>query len=294
MRSPVKSSIFVVLVIFIAAVTSGVSYSQKKSRGKLPKGAVTLEYNFPENLPISYLSSTRVIQTMEIDGQTMQANVIADFGCTVKATGKQEGNLKLEIRVDTMYRNVDTPQGSSGGAVKEVQGKVFTMILSPLGSEVDLTEAEKITFSFKGSSETSLAQSFVNYFPKLPKKSIKPGDTWITNDTIESKSPETIIKSIIKAVKKFEGIEQVDGVECAKITAILTGTRVQKAQSMGMDILTEGSFSGTEKLYFATKAGFFIKQVDSTRMNGNMTIQGEQEMSFPLVQDLVSTNAIRK
>ena len=93
----------------------------------------------------------------------------------------------------------------------------------------------------------------------------------------------------------FEGIEKVDGIDCAKITSVLTGSRDQKAQNMGMDVRTKGNFTGTEELYFAIKEGYYIKQVVKTKLNGNVDLTGDQgNMSFPMVEDLVSTNAIRK
>lgn len=283
------------MTVTISIAMSYDGYSQKTSKEKLPRGAVKLEYNFPENVPVSFLSSSKVSQTMDVNGQNIEANVDADFGCTVKATGKQDRNLKMEIRIDTMYRSIETPAGSSGGAVKEVQGKVFNMILSPFGAEEDLAEAEKITFTIEGSGETNLAQSMTNFFPNLPKRPVKAGDTWTTYDTIRGgKSAENAFKLFVKAENRFEGIEKMNGVDCAKITSTLSGTREQKAQSMGMDVVTGGSFNGKGELFFAVREGYYIKQVDSTRMDGTIKISGDQEMSFPVVMTIVSSNAIRK
>ena len=286
--------LFTAIVILIALAATANCYSQKKRKEKLPKGTVRLEYNFMENKPISYLNSTKIVETMEYEGQSFEVNVNAQLGCTVKATGKQDKNLKLEVRVDTLYQYVETPQGSSGGNIKDVQGKAFNMLLSPFGTEVDLSEAEKITFNVEGSGESNMAQSFMNYFPDLPKKPVKPGATWIANDTVKSKSATATIDMIIQSDNKFVGIEKIDGVDCAKITATLIGSRDQKAQNMGMDIHTKGNFTGTEELYFAVREGYYIKQVVTTKMNGTLDITGDQNMSFPVVMDMVSTNAVRK
>lgn len=294
MRNSLTSRLFALLVILLALSVSANGFSQKKPKGKLPKGTVKLEYIFPANKPISYLSTTKVLQTMEVEGQTFEVNANIEFGCTVMSSGKQDGNLKLEIRVDTLYQNQDTPQGSTGGTVREVQGKVFNMLLSRSGAEVDLSEAEKITFNLEGSGESNLAQSFVSYFPDLPEKPVKPGNTWITNDTVRSKSPSASENIIVQSDNKYLGIEKIDGINCAKITATLTGTREQKLQTMGMDIFIKGSFTGTGELFFAVKEGYFIKQVVTTKMNGNIDITGDQNMSFPMVMDMVSTNAIKK
>lgn len=291
----IKSALSIVLaILFILAVTPE-SFSQKKSREKLPKGAVRLEYNFKENKPVSFLSATKIVWTMDYEGQTFEVNITSNLGCTVKSTGKQDKNLKLEIHMDTLYNYVETPQGSSGGSVKEVEGKVFNMVLSPYGGEMDLSEAEKIKFTIEGSGERNLGESFISYFPDLPKKPVKKGEKWVANDTIKSTSATSSIQQTVQSENTFEGIEKVDGIDCAKITSVLTGSRDQKAQNMGMDVRTKGNFTGTEELYFAIKEGYYIKQVVKTKLNGNVDLTGDQgNMSFPMVEDLVSTNAIRK
>jgi hypothetical protein len=287
--------IFTIMIALIVLAATNDGYSQKKSkREKLPKGTVRLEYKFIENKPISYLSSTKMVEAMEFEGQSFEVNVNLALGCTIKTTGKQDKNLKLEVRVDTLYQYVETPQGSAGGNNKDVQGKVFNMILSPFGAEVDLSEAEKITFTEEGSGETNLAQSFINYFPDLPKKPVKPGDKWTANDTIKSKSSSTSVSEIVQSDNTYQGIEKIDGVDYAKITATLTGSRDQTAQTMGMDVHTKVTFTGTEELYFAIKEGYYLKEVVNSKMKGTVDITGDQNMSFPVTIDMVSTNSLKK
>jgi hypothetical protein len=215
------------------------------------------------------------------------------LACTVTGKGADNGNLKLEMKIDTMSQVTDTPQGSNGGIISDVAGKSFNMLLSPAGKEVDLKEAEKIVFSNDG-VETSVAQSFMDYFPDLPLKGVKPGDTWPTDDTLISKVSTTSMKQITHAENTFAGIETVDGVECAKITSVLTGTRETMAQSMGMDITQSFKFTGTSELFFAVKEGYYIKQVTNNKLNGSMEIGGAQNMSMPLAGDMVSVNRLKK
>ena len=98
-----------------------------------------------------------------------------------------------------------------------------------------------------------MAQAFLNYFPALPKGSVNPGDTWVSNDTIDSKAPTNTMWMPVESKFKFEGMENVDGIECAKITAELSGTRKMTTQSQGMEIHTSGPYTGTQVLYFASK-----------------------------------------
>lgn len=81
--------------------------------------------------------------------------------------------------------------------------------------------------------------------------------------------------------------------DCAKISASLSGTRKMTTQSQGMEIHTNGPFTGTETLFFALNEGFFVKQSVVSKITGNIEIP-YQNMSFPVVMTITSTNEIVK
>jgi hypothetical protein len=103
---------------------------------------------------------------MDINGQSMLVNVSSVLGCSIKLIGEQENNLKLEIKIDTMTQNIESPQGSAGGVISDVRGKVFTIVISPEGKEIDLSEAKKIIINVEGSGQSDAAQSFADLFHK--------------------------------------------------------------------------------------------------------------------------------
>jgi hypothetical protein len=192
-----------------------------------------------------------------------------------------------------MAQNVESPQGSAGGPVNDVKGKVFNIIISPSGKIIDLSGASKVVYTIEGSGESNMNQSFLSYFPVLPKNSVQPGDTWTTNDTIDSKSQSNSVWMPVAAAFKYEGLEKINGIDCAKITATLTGTRKMTTQSQGMEIHTSGPFTGTQTLFFAVNEGYFVKQTVVSKMTGNIEIP-DQNMSFPVVMTITSTNEIVK
>jgi hypothetical protein len=202
-------------------------------------------------------------------------------------------NLNLEIKIDTMGQSVESPQGTGGGSVNDVIGKVLNLVISPSGKIVDLSGASKIVFNVEGSGESNLGQSFLGYFPALPNNPVIEGDTWTSNDTIDSKTQTNTIWMPVATSYKFEGIEKINGVDCAKISATLTGTRKMTTQSQGMEIHTSGPFTGTQTLLFAVNEGYFIKQSVVSKMTGNIDIP-DQNMSFPVVMTITSTNEIVK
>jgi hypothetical protein len=170
---------------------------------------------------------------------------------------------------------------------------VFNIIISPSGKIIDLSGASKVVYTIEGSGESNMNQSFLSYFPVLPKNSVQPGDTWTTNDTIDSKSQSNSVWMPVAAAFKYEGLEKINGIDCAKITATLTGTRKMTTQSQGMEIHTSGPFTGTQTLFFAVNEGYFVKQTVVSKMTGNIEIP-DQNMSFPVVMTITSTNEIVK
>jgi hypothetical protein len=92
---------------------------------------------------------------------------------------------------------------------------------------------------------------------------------------------------------KFEEIKTIDGMECAVLSATVSGVRKMTTQTQGMTINTSGPYTGTMILIFAIKEGYFIKETVTNKLKGTIEIP-DQNMSFPLVMDIVSTNEIVK
>ena len=289
----IKNLVITGMILVLSGIFS-IGYSQKKPDESLKKGSLKLEYNYPSGKSFKYVADTKIVQDMDVNGQSMLVNVSINMGCQVKSAGKQGENLKLEITIDSMGQNIESPQGSAGGPINDVKGKVFNIIISPAGKTIDLTEASSIVYTVEGSGENNLGQAFLSYFPSLPSGGVNPGDTWVKNDTIDTKTATSKVWMPVESSYKFEGIENIDGIECAKITATLTGTRKMTNQAQGMgDINTSGPFTGTQVLLIAVKDGYLVKESVTTKMAGTIEIP-DQNMSFPVVMSITSTNEIVK
>ena len=279
--------------LILAIFTVPKAYSQKKADEPVSKDAINLQYNYAVGNSVKYFADSKIVQTMDVNGQSMLVNISVSMGCKVKSTGKQGENLNIEITVDSLVQNIESPQGSSGGNINDVKGKLFNTVISPSGKILDLTEASKIVYNVEGSGESNLGESFLNYFPTLPKGPVKIGDSWVSNDTVNSKTSTNTVWMPVEANSKLEGIEKINGIDCARITAELKGTRKMSTQTQGMEIFTNGPFTGTQTILFAIKEGYFIKESVITKMTGTIEIP-DQSMSFPVVMDVTSTNEIVK
>ncbi|MFN8240943.1 MAG: hypothetical protein U0X39_09345 [Bacteroidales bacterium] len=285
MRKLIKNAGTAVITVLCSFLLVSVAIGQNN-------GAVKLEYKSTPK-PLSYTSNSDILQSMDFGGMSMQVGVKIILGTTITGKGKAGENLSLNVRIDTMAQSVDSPNGSMGGAIDAVKGKSFNMVLSPSGKVVDASEAAKITYTVENSGETNLGSSFEGYFVKLPEKAIKPGDTWSSVDSSTTKAAGGITSRITQASHKFEGYQTVDGVECARVTAVLKGTMQQTAQNMGMDILTKGEFTGTGEYLFSIGGGYLVKETTTLKLNGNIEISGPQSMTAPLVMDMTTVQKLK-
>ncbi|MBK7628096.1 MAG: hypothetical protein IPJ16_13035 [Bacteroidales bacterium] len=272
----------IVLSIFIALVFYSVAFSQS--------GNVKMAYNYPADKPVKYLSTTKIVQTLDAMGQVMEVNVSAALGCSIKSKGLVEKMMNLEVSIDSMYQKVDSPQGSAGGVLRDAMGKVFVMSITQEGKETDLSEADKVLINIDGSGSTNAAQSFIDFFPDLPSGSVSPGYTWSQTDTIKTKSPNNSMLMAFRSDNKFEDFEEINGVRCVRISSVISGDRLMITQTQGMDITTKGPFTGSSIVYFSPEKGYFVKQTVNTKQTGTIDITSPENMSFPVVIDMTSVN----
>ncbi len=282
----VKSMISALVAILLTF--SQIAFSQKKSLEKKNIVAPTFKYDYPLNNPVNYTQTSKIIQNMDINGQSMQTTVNSLTGLTIKSNGTTANDINLEVRIDTMAQTVDSPAGFTGGAIAEVAGKTFNITIATDGKVKDMSEAQKVTYSNGGEAVTDMTQVIYGYFPVLPSGKVTPGYTWTSSDSTNSKSPAVTMLGVVNSENKFEGMEQFKGVNCAKITSVITGSRVMKMKSQGMDITVSGPFTGDVVIYFAPEKGYFMKQVVTTKLKGNIDLSGQQNMSFPLEMDVTT------
>jgi len=285
MKKPTNTNYGSILIVLSFTIVFSTAFIINTNEIPGSKDPVKLAYNFAAGKSISYYSATTITQAMDVNGQTMNVLINQNLAFKAKMVSKVNEDFKLEISVDSLVSKVDSPNGSTGGKIKEVEGKTFNMSLSPLGKELDTKEAEKIEFSVEGTPGGNLSQYFANVFPDLPEKPVSVGDVWVKNDTVSSKSATSNTTQIIQSSNKFEGVEKINGVDCAKITSTITGTMQTTTQNQGMDILFKGPLTGTVTLYFAVKEGNFVRREISTKMTGTIDISGAQSMTFPVVME---------
>jgi len=270
-------------ILMVLPILSVITLPQDKAGNTQMLPPVSLRYNYPVSKDIKYLNTTKVLQTMDINGQSMDVNVNGVFGCTIKAAGLVGNDLKLEVVVDTLVQSTDSPMGSSGGPVTDINGKSFSIILAPNGKTIDFTEAEKIVYNIEGTGESNLTTTFDNFFPVLPANPVKAGDTWNATDTLKMQTKSMRGTTVVNSVTTLDSLYVEEGVEWARVKSSLTGTEDITVQNQGMDIKMTGPYEGSVIVLFDVKQGYFVKQTGITKMTGNMEITQPDVMKFPVV-----------
>jgi hypothetical protein len=260
----------VIMAIFILA---GCAAKHQLPIWGNPQSGLILQYRMAEDLALRYQLTIEQTQDVEVMGQQI----------------KTETNT-----IDSMKIKINSPQGELTPDMTTVEGKSFDMIMSRLGKELDLSGAESIQYDLGQAGKRDLASNFQAIFPDLADKPVKVGDTWTSKDTITEKVGSGEIKISLESLNTLAGFETVDGLECAKITAKITGTLEGGGEQMGADLAFKGEIEGSDTWYFAYKEGFFVYEKVDVLTKGSVSVRGPQEMSIPMAQNMrIETKLIK-
>jgi hypothetical protein len=246
-------------------VLAGVALQATPTAPKAPAPAATvLEYKMPAGRTLTYQSKSEETQVMEVMGQSMDTHSTNSSIVTFKSKGPKDKNLLLGVTLDEMAASLtSSAAGDMSPDLSSLKGKAFDMVLSPLGSEVDVAAAEAIKYDYAGATR-NISSGFKMFFPDLPDKPVKVGDTWPSNAGVDEDMGEMKMRMDFKNVNTLEGFETVDGMECARVSTAVTGTLTGSGNQQGMDMTFAGTSKGKETWYFAIKEGFYIKSTSET------------------------------
>jgi hypothetical protein len=275
----------VVLLILTGgcASTSGTRPTEAQAVPDARASGIVLEYKMPAGQVLKYQENSEMQQVSDIMGQSVKNTITSSGSYTFLAKGRKEKNFLLGVTIDDTSMGVTTPRGNMSPDLTSVKGKSFDMVLSPLGMEVDVSGAEAITYEFV-TGKRNVASSFKIFFPVLPEKPVKVGDSWPSSYVVDEKSGEAGVRLEFRSVNTLERWETVDGMECARISAEVTGTVSGTGKQQGMDVSTEGTLKGKDVWYFAVKEGIFVKATSEVTTETTTSLTGAQTMTIPATQ----------
>ncbi|HOW84570.1 MAG TPA: hypothetical protein P5119_04360 [Candidatus Aminicenantes bacterium] len=242
-----------------------------------------LEYRMPAGRVLTYEAKAEQSQVMDIMGQSNDTRTSSTSVFTVKSKSLKDKNFLLGVTIDSTAVTVaNSLQGDMSPDMSAVKGKSFDMVLSPLGSEVDVAGAEAITYTISGETHT-MASGFKTFFPDVSGKPALVGETWPSSATVEETAGPIKIKVEVQNVNTLEGFETVEGMNCARIATQVTGTLTGSGSQMGMDLSFTGVIKGRDVWYFAVKEGIYVQATSETTTQMSIDVPAAG-MTIPATQ----------
>ncbi|MBZ5497171.1 MAG: hypothetical protein LAP85_12270 [Acidobacteriia bacterium] len=255
---------------------------QKTEAGKSSDTPVTLTYQFPEGKALAYRQSGTETQNLEMMGQSMTSQTQSSIEFTAKQKGLKDGQFTLGITINALKIDSSSPQGDVSADTSSVLSKSFDMILSRLGKEIDTSGAAAIKYEFGSTGTRDLSGRFQSFFPDLPDRPVKTGDTWPSEDAVTQKVGSGELRITTKNVHTLDGFETVDGFECARIKTAVKGTLTGNLEQGGVGLSLDCTMEGSETWYFAIKEGMLIKSDSKGSIGGNLALGDPVNSTIPI------------
>ncbi len=281
----------ITVVAVVASLALGAYGQQKPEQAKAPDAAVTLAYQFPERKALSYKHTSSETQNLEIQGQSITTQSQSSIEFTTKQKSAKEGQFTLGVTVDAMEAGAQSQQGNFTADTSAIVGKSFDMVVTRLGKEIDTSAAAALKFDMGGTGQRDLSAHFQAFFPDLPDRPVKVGDTWPSEDTVTQKVGSGQLRIVAKNTHTLDGFETVDGYECARIKTVGKGTMTGNIEQGGVGISFDSAIEGTDTWYFAIKEGLLVKSDSKSSVNGTLYIGEPANMNVPLSGE--STGQVR-
>lgn len=261
---------------------------------KAPAGAPAMAYKLAEGKPVAYRNVQTATQTMEVMGQSMNIETRKTMIFTVTPGEMKTAGQHLTVTIDSIDAGMTMPQGDFTADTAPVLGKTFEMTLSATGKELDITGADVIQYGVGPAGERSIKPDFQAIFPDLSASPVKIGDTWTNTDTVDVDEAGMKLRIASVYVSTFEGVEPLNGIECARIRAAVTGTVKGEGEQQGAPVVIDSQTEGTDLWLFALKLGTLAKYTSDLSMNGTVTVGGAQGMAIPMKQQIRTETVLIK
>lgn len=250
------------------------SCASKKPMWGDPQTGLILQYRIAQDQTLNY--NVSVDQTSEIDfmGQVMETLTDVNLDFTMTGTGMDDQNNQLSrVNIDTLDIEVESMQGNMNINTAALIGKSFSMSLSPTGQKdfIDIESVPKMNFG-EMSGEQSIKSYFIELFSELSTDPIKVGDSWMVQSEFNESTGALDLLIKLESQNTLDGLETVDGKECARILSQYTGTITGAGSQGGMNLTMEGDLESTATWYFAYKEGLFIKEIEEQVLDAKIDL----------------------
>lgn len=244
---------------------------------------LALEYKMPSGQVLKYQEKQEAREVGEVMGQTRESLIIMQNSLSFLAKKAQGEDHLLGVTIDDMTMSVSSADGDLSPDLTPVRGKSFDMVLSPSGTRVDASAAEAITYEMANNTR-SVASGFRLFFPHLPDRPVKIGDSWPSSAVVEEKYGATTVLLELQVISRLEGMENVDGMDCILIRSEATGTISGTGRQEGADLAFGGTIKGSDVWHFAVKEGLYVDSTSEYVTEMTISVTGPATFTIPTTQ----------
>ncbi|MBN2028875.1 hypothetical protein JW824_01405 [bacterium] len=264
------------------------SCASKKPMWGDPQTGLILQYRIAQDQKLNYnvsINQTQEIDLMSLMGQVMETVTDVNLDFTMEGTGiDEQQNLSAQIKMDALDIAVSSMQGKTNINTSVLIGKSFGMSLSPIGRKefIDIESVPKINFG-EMSGEQSVKSYFMELFSELSANPVKIGESWTVQSEFTESTGNLDLLIKLESQNTLDGLETVDGMECARIQTQYTGTISGSGTQGGMYMTLVGDLESTATWYFAFKEGLFVKEIEKQSLDAEIDL-GDMGV-LPMVQN---------
>ena len=255
--------------------------------------AVTLAYQFPEgnDALVSHGLEREAVHAGERAGRQYEHGVLSGVH---RETEEFEGRRPRDYGDHRCHEDPGPePAGRSVAGARSHPRQELRHERDAAGQGRRTPRAPQRSPTLSATSSRDLSSGFQAFFPDLPDRAVKQGDTWPSQDSVTQKTGEGDIFISLNHVNTLDGFETIDGIECARIKTESKGTLKGNLEQGGASLTLDGTTTATTTWYFAIKQGFLVKSDGKSGFSGtvavaqaNMTIEvtGESTEEVRLVR----------
>jgi hypothetical protein len=255
------------------------------NRQSLERDGIVLKYKMPDNKVIKYRYDNAATQKMTVRDNPMTIEWAGMDAISIRPTGRASGGYALNVTFDSLDFKLTTPRGPIEPEMQPLCGKSFSMVLSPQGKESQVTSKEPLEVTLVATETHDVTTTYKAFFPDLPTRPLKIGDTWHSSDTVTESGASGTRTVILNSKNQLDGFETIGELRCARIVAEVTGTIEGAGQEAGVELITSGTITGTETWYFAYDEGLFVKTLSTGVGESTIVATSEDNMTIPVTRE---------
>ncbi len=256
---------------------------------------ITLRFQPEKGKVLNYL--------LLVDGTLTQSAMGMEQVVNSKTEGKYsyfiqnvspKGDVDIIITVDTIKTSVKSQMSLLDTTFVIPLGLKFKQTLDKYGKIVSFETIEMKELQLPGGAERRIDKRNYSHPVVFPEKNVSLGDEWTFSYTDTNATEDGKVISKTTGKYKFNGVEEKNGVRCAKLGIDANISVSGQGVIQGMNYGLEGDGKSMGTLWIDLNRGTLVHMETDTEMEMAMGISGQVEMVMPMTQKFKTVVTLSK